>query len=253
MINDLEKFANSNNVAIVKPVQREDMSLEEAEATIDQLKGSFDNCRRMLFELRAKNGWMVLGYRSMTECLRDRLGMNIHKVFRELQAAEVEIDIDPNRQMGWLPQAHARELKALPKELRKEVYETVALKGEITVDAIVSEIDNIIERDSEVTREVFRNMTRAQQEAWEKRNAEKYKHRNQFLDEIENDAKEAVEEANHVEPDHAHLVHHGKKYFRRMVGSLQENLVKFEFRETGEQAHDILNLFLKTVLAESDL
>src|SRR5688572_16326181 len=100
--------------------QQGPMSAAEARACVDEIKSGIDNIGRKLLELKEREGWTALGYRSWRECAQAEFGFGQSRVYQLLAAAEVERNLSTIVETE-LPESHARELAPLDADLQKAV------------------------------------------------------------------------------------------------------------------------------------
>jgi hypothetical protein len=58
------------------------MTMEEARACVERVKGGIEQMRRDLLELREREGWKALGYDSWRACAVAEFGVGLATVYR---------------------------------------------------------------------------------------------------------------------------------------------------------------------------
>jgi hypothetical protein len=101
------------------------MDEREARQVVAQIQSSFDNARALIDQLKEREGWKVLGYKSWRECVTAEFGQSQAYLYRQLAAAQIEKQILPGGEIGLIPEAHLRPLAKLPEAVRAEVWEEV--------------------------------------------------------------------------------------------------------------------------------
>ncbi len=112
------------------------MGADEARQTLDGIKKDLHHARALLLDLYRREGWRALGYESFRACVTEEFGKGQSQLYRELRAAEVELNISPLGENDWLPERHARELAFLPPELQALIYEQAKQLGKVTAEGI---------------------------------------------------------------------------------------------------------------------
>lgn len=113
------------------------MSAEEARSVVTRIKTNLHTTRALLLDLHRREGWRALGYKSWRDCiLKEFSDTSQTHLYRELAAAEVELNISPTGEVGWMPETHARELTGLSPELQALVYEQAQEVGPVTASGL---------------------------------------------------------------------------------------------------------------------
>lgn len=111
-----------------QPFDQRSMSCEEAREIIDAIKGNADSLRLMLLELHRRRGWEALGYTSFIECAKAEFLAGRAYIYRLVQSAEVEINLERffskstivDFEIRSLPVTQLTELAKLPPEKQVE-------------------------------------------------------------------------------------------------------------------------------------
>lgn len=148
------------------------MTVEEARATVDQIKTNLESVRALLFELREREGWRALGYATWQACIQAEFHMSERRSYQLLNAHRVDqilapawqeasaffgknATTEPDRTMvqsavptAPIPERHARELEPLVAEPEavREVYSQVVeqTNGRPTAPAIRGAVDRYL-------------------------------------------------------------------------------------------------------------
>ena len=113
------------------------MTAAEAEQVCGRIDRSLSEARALLLELHDREGWKALGFESWRECVVARFAQHQSYLYRQLQAGQLEQDLD--LPIGTLPESHARELAKVPAEKRSEVLEAVSPNGEKTTAKAIAQ------------------------------------------------------------------------------------------------------------------
>lgn len=97
----------------------------EARQAVAQIRDSFENARVLIDQLKEREGWKVLGYKSWRECVAAEFGQSQAYLYRQLAAAQIERLISPSGEIGRIPEAHLRPLAKLPEVERVEVWQEI--------------------------------------------------------------------------------------------------------------------------------
>lgn len=109
------------------------MSTEEAMQCIQDIRGHLRSARRLAIRLFEQRGWLVLGYASYADCLKEELDYSTSYAYRLLGAASVERNlmeyeqspIGENYNVESLPEASLRPLTPLSPDEQRAVWEVV--------------------------------------------------------------------------------------------------------------------------------
>lgn len=115
------------------------MTFEEARRCADEVKVGMFNIGKKLLELYEGDGWEVLGYTSWRECAQIEFGFKQSHVYRLLDAAEVERNIE-NSPIGEkysspMGESVLRPLSKLPADLQPVAWQQAvetATNGKVT-------------------------------------------------------------------------------------------------------------------------
>lgn len=126
------------------------MTEREARQCVDVIRHGVESVRQSLYELYQREGWQALGYASWRECVTAEFGQSQRYLYRELDAAKVEVNISCGEvwPMGQIPERQLRPLAALPPDEQREAWERAvetAPGGKVTgahVAAVVAEQAN---------------------------------------------------------------------------------------------------------------
>lgn len=113
------------------------MTAAEAEQVCGRIDRNLSEARALLVELHDREGWKALGFESWRECVVARFAQHQSYLYRQLQAGQLEQDLD--LPIGTLPESHARELAKVPAEKRAEVLEAVSPNGEKTTAKAIAQ------------------------------------------------------------------------------------------------------------------
>lgn len=112
-----------------------------------------NQARKLILDLRERGGWRVLGYKSWRECVMTEFEKSSSTIYRQLDAALVEMELSP---MGELGQINERVLRPLTKrnfnaEAKQAIWaiaqEIVGSGGKITsgvTESIVEGLEDML-------------------------------------------------------------------------------------------------------------
>lgn len=103
------------------------LSATEARAQIGRIRLLGEQLWYELRDFYEQRGWVVLGYASFAECVKQELGMTERRAFYLLDAANIKASLDSYDVVATtgMLSSHAVELKPLPPPLRIEVAKQV--------------------------------------------------------------------------------------------------------------------------------
>lgn len=96
------------------------MTVEEATAKHNVLKNLEDVTRSLLLEMRDRQGWKALGYKSFVDYGVECFGYSSATCYRLAKAAEMQDNFD--YPIGEIPETHLRPLASVQPELRQQVF-----------------------------------------------------------------------------------------------------------------------------------
>jgi len=114
------------------------MTPQEAEEVCGRIDRNMVEARNLLLELHDREGWKALGFASWRECVVARFAQHQSYLYRQLQAGQLEQELD--LPIGTLPESHARALVKVPAEKRAEVLEAVSPNGEKPTAKAIAEV-----------------------------------------------------------------------------------------------------------------
>ncbi|MDD5273894.1 MAG: hypothetical protein PHU14_14410, partial [Methylovulum sp.] len=98
-----------------------EMTYGEAKEAHDSLKGLHKAARKILLEIRDRNGWKVLGFESFVDYGEKEWGYSQAYIYRLASAAEIEATL--NSPLGELPETYLRPLASIPADERQQVFD----------------------------------------------------------------------------------------------------------------------------------
>lgn len=105
-----------------------------------------NQARKLILDLRERGGWRALNYKSWTDCVQNEFGKSSSAVYRQLNAALVELELSPNGQLDM----SERALRPLTKrgystEAKQAIYavcqELVGQGGKVTTGVVEAVVD----------------------------------------------------------------------------------------------------------------
>lgn len=108
-----------------------------------------NQARKLILDFKEREGWKVLGYKSWRQCVMEEFEKSSATVYRQLDAALVELELSP---MGELGQINERVLRPLTKreysaESRQLIWDIsqdiVGAGGKITSGVVESVVEGI--------------------------------------------------------------------------------------------------------------
>jgi hypothetical protein len=142
-----------------RPVEM--MTAEEARKRVAAINTGLNNVRGLLLDFYEREGWKALGYESWRTCVTAEFGQSERHLYRQLEAAQIEMRICPigqklesdelshisaNENSDPITESHLRPLTKVPPEDQATVYhlaQETAPKGKVTakhVEKIIREI-----------------------------------------------------------------------------------------------------------------
>lgn len=120
-------------------IAQADLTASQAAKLLDRIKTSVGNLRVMLLELRDRRGWAALGFATWDDCCLTEFGYTRRYANYLIEAEKVSQRTGTN-----VPEAHARELRDVPEDEQREVYEAAKKKhGEnLTAKQLRHEVEN---------------------------------------------------------------------------------------------------------------
>ena len=112
-----------------------------------------NQARKLILDLREQGGWQALGYKSWRECVMAEFERRSSTVYRQLNAALVELELSPNGGIGEINERVLRPLtkKGLDEDARHFVWQVceniVGQGGKITsgiTESVVEGLEDII-------------------------------------------------------------------------------------------------------------
>jgi hypothetical protein len=133
------------------------LTAPEARGLIAEIKANLQSARGLLLDLYNGKGWIALGYPSWRKCVEAEFDLSQTHLYRELAAAQVELNISPVGEIGSIPERHCRELTGLPPELQKLAYDAATEHGPTTAEKLAAfarqlsptELQNAIRQEDE--------------------------------------------------------------------------------------------------------
>lgn len=120
-------------------VQRINEHLDRADYHIDQ-------ARKLIWELKERGGWKVLGYASWHKCVKAEFQQSSASVYRQLNATLVEMELSPSGRIGEINERVLRPLtrRGYSTEAKQAIWaisqDIVGEGGKVTsgvVDAVI--------------------------------------------------------------------------------------------------------------------
>lgn len=96
------------------------MTVEEATEKHRVLKSLENATRSLLLEMRDREGWKALGYKSFIDYGMECFGYSSATCYRLAKAAEMQADFD--YPIGEIPETHLRPLASVSPELRQQIF-----------------------------------------------------------------------------------------------------------------------------------
>lgn len=129
-------------------IQALPMSAAEARQAVEAIKGHINEARRLIYDLRQREGWKALGYDSWRECVAAEFEQSQAYLYRQYQAAEIEAVISPIGEIGLIPEGRLRPLAPL-RDHPRELKEAWSVANELTDDkptakAVAKAVDIVI-------------------------------------------------------------------------------------------------------------
>jgi hypothetical protein len=112
-----------------------------------------NQARKLILDLKANEGWKVLGYSSWRQCVQAEFETSSASIYRQLNAALVELDLSP---IGGIGKYNERVLRPLTKrsfnaEARQTIMQLseqiVGVGGQVTsgvVEAVITGLEEML-------------------------------------------------------------------------------------------------------------
>ena len=113
------------------------MTKVEAETVLAEIKDGALSVRDLLAEFHEREGWRVLGYRTIAGCLKERLGISYTHAYRMIDSDQVKHNVqlvteaDTHDDTPEPNDAQARELGKLPAEAQQSAWATVVERATV--------------------------------------------------------------------------------------------------------------------------
>lgn len=147
-------------VALMGMITNLDMDFDTARHHIERIQEHLirsdyhlNQARKLILELHEREGWKVLGYGSWRDCVMNEFNKSSSAVYRQLNAALVELELSPN---GGIGEINERVLRPLTKrdfnaEARQAIWavsqQVVGEGGKVTtgvVEAVVTGLKDML-------------------------------------------------------------------------------------------------------------
>ena len=102
------------------------MTESEAKKAIAEIRRQESTLRQIVLDFAERRGWEAIGYRSLRACFLVEFDKSKSTLFRELAAAQIELELSQGGTIGSIPEKTIRPLKNLPAGERKAAYEEAA-------------------------------------------------------------------------------------------------------------------------------
>lgn len=132
------------------------MTLAEARDCVEQINSHFGiidhnlaEARKKIWELNEYKGWKVLGYDSWRQCVMEEFQKSSSTVYKQLNAALVEMELSPNGGIGAINERVLRPLtkRAYSAESRQLIWDIsqdiVGKGGKVTSGVVESVVEGI--------------------------------------------------------------------------------------------------------------
>lgn len=143
-------------VALMGTVTNLGMDLDTARHYIERIQEHLtradyhvNQARKLILDLKERDGWKVLGYGSWRECVTAEFNKSSSTVYRQLSAALVELELSPS---GGIGEINERVLRPLTKreysaEARQAIWavsqDIVGEGGRVTSGVVEAVIDGL--------------------------------------------------------------------------------------------------------------
>lgn len=108
-----------------------------------------NQARKLILDFKERQGWKVLGYKSWRQCVMEEFEKSSATVYRQLDAALVELELSPNGGIGQINERVLRPLtkRAYSAESRQLIWDIsqdiVGAGGKITSGVVESVVEGI--------------------------------------------------------------------------------------------------------------
>lgn len=108
-----------------------------------------NQARKLILDFKERGGWKVLGYKSWRQCVMEEFEQSSATVYRQLDAALVELELSPNGGIGEINERVLRPLtkRAYSAESRQLIWDIsqdiVGAGGKITSGVVESVVEGI--------------------------------------------------------------------------------------------------------------
>jgi hypothetical protein len=134
-VNDIIDITNQNPTTQSNQLIRPDMTLEEADQCIRDIKGDLSNILEKILDLYERKGWKVKGYENWEKCVTAEFEQHRSYMYRQLKAAKIQKLLSPQGDLN-IPEKHLRHLARLKTpELQRAAWQKAvetAPNGKVT-------------------------------------------------------------------------------------------------------------------------
>lgn len=143
-------------VALMGIVTNLDMDRDTAQHHVERIKEHLvradyhlNQARKLILDLRELGGWKILGYTSWAECVTNEFGKSSSTVYRQLNAALVELELSPNGGIGEISERVLRPLtkRGYSTEARQAIWsisqDIVGDGGKVTTGVVEAVVEGL--------------------------------------------------------------------------------------------------------------
>lgn len=207
--------------------------IKQAEEHFKRGESALLQAREVIYNLHHLQGWRALGYTSWEQCVKELFERNRSHLFRELAAAIVEKELDPDATIGKIRERVLRPLtkKGFSSDARRTLWEVARLMVGDEKRITSGVMNEVIETLSDaVATGATQNESGEQSPVWEK---------------LQADALARIVEMNKRKKQHLNGVNEDILVFSSVPAKTHVNGQKRVFLEvTGVITHEALQMLL---------
>lgn len=145
-------------VALMGTIANMQMDMKDARFYVSEIQRHLmaatehlNSARSLIWELHERQGWKALGYASWGECVKSEFDITSSTIYRQLNAALVELELSPNGGIGEISERVLRPLtkRGYSTEARQAIWsvaqDIVGDGGKVTTGVVEAVVEGLKE------------------------------------------------------------------------------------------------------------